>query len=55
MRTQMSEFAQGKKESLRQAWGRFCALKRRCPAYGFRENELLDIFYNGLTEGLDHI
>ena len=46
----MSAFAQNEKESLPQAWGRFCALKRRCPAHGFRENELLDIFYNRLTE-----
>ena len=44
----MSAFAQNEKESLPQAWGRFCALKRRCPAHGFKENELLDIFYNEL-------
>ena len=50
LRTQMSDFAQDKSESLPQAWGRFCALKRRCPAHGFKENDLLDIFYNGLTE-----
>jgi hypothetical protein len=26
-------------------------MTRRCPAHGFKANELLDIFYNGLTEG----
>jgi hypothetical protein len=46
----MSNFAQSEKESLSQAWGRFCALKRRCPAHGFKENDLLDIIYNALTE-----
>jgi hypothetical protein len=26
-------------------------MTRKCPAHGFQANELLDIFYNGLTEG----
>jgi hypothetical protein len=26
-------------------------MTRNCPAHGFKANELLDIFYNGLTEG----
>jgi hypothetical protein len=26
-------------------------MTRNCPAHGFKPNELLDIFYNGLTEG----
>jgi hypothetical protein len=31
--------------------GRFSALEKKCPAHGLKENQLLDIFYNGLTEG----
>lgn len=50
MSIQISNFAQSEKESLPQAWGIFCSLKRRCLAHGFKENDLLDIFYNGLTE-----
>jgi hypothetical protein len=26
-------------------------MTRNCPAHGFKANELIDIFYNGLTEG----
>jgi hypothetical protein len=26
-------------------------MTRKCPAHGFKANELLDIFYNGLTKG----
>jgi hypothetical protein len=26
-------------------------MTRKCPAHGFKDYELLDIFYNGLTEG----
>jgi hypothetical protein len=50
MIAEISNFAQSKEESIPQAWGRYCALERRCPAHGFKDNELLDIFYNGLTE-----
>ena len=34
---------------LPQAWGRFCALLKACPDHPIKKNELLDIFYNGLT------
>ena len=50
MKIEISNFAQNKEESIPQAWGRFCAIKKRCPAHGFKDNELLDAFYNGLTE-----
>jgi hypothetical protein len=43
-------FAQGKEEGIPQAWGRFSALGRKCPAHSLKANQLLDIFYNGLTE-----
>ena len=48
---EITNFAQGKEEGIPQAWGRYCALERNCPAHGLKENQLLDIFYNGLTEG----
>jgi len=44
------DFAQEKGEVLPGAWARFCSLIRvvfKCP---LAKNELLDIFYNGLTE-----
>jgi hypothetical protein len=44
-------FAQGKEEGIPQAWGRFSALEKKCPAHGLKDNQSLDIFYNGLTEG----
>ena len=49
-KAEMSRFAQNKKENLPQAWGRFSNMKRKCPGHGFSDHELLDIFYNGLTE-----
>ena len=50
MKIEISNFSQNKEESIPQAWGRFNAIKKRCPAHGFGHNELLDTFYNGLTE-----
>jgi hypothetical protein len=50
MIAKISNFAQSKEESIPQAWGRYCTLERRWHAHGFQDNELLDIFYNGLTE-----
>ena len=45
---EISNFKQDKKESLPQAWGRFGKMCKKCPMHGFKPNELLDIFYNGL-------
>jgi hypothetical protein len=50
MKTDICKFAQGKKETIPQAWGRFSKMTRKCPAHGLHDNELLDTFYNGLTE-----
>ena len=36
-------------EHLPKAWGRFCSLLRARPGHDIPKNELLDIFYNGLT------
>jgi hypothetical protein len=47
----ISNFSQKEGEDLPQAWGRYHDMTRNCPAHGFKANELLDIFYNGLTEG----
>lgn len=49
-KVEISKFAQNKKESLPQAWGRFSKIKRKCPGHGFSDHELLDMFYNGLTK-----
>jgi hypothetical protein len=51
MVAEISNFAQGKEEGIPRAWGRDCALERNFPAHGLKENQLLDIFYNGLTGG----
>jgi hypothetical protein len=32
-----------------ESWGRFCSLIRVLPGESLPKNELLDIFYNGLT------
>jgi 6-phosphogluconate dehydrogenase len=50
MFAEISNFTQSKEEDISQAWGRYYALERRCPAHGLKNNELLDIFYNGLTK-----
>lgn len=50
LKNEISNFSQKETEDLPQAWGRFDRLCRKCPTNGFKENETLDIFYNGLTE-----
>ena len=37
-------------ESLPQAWGRLLQLLNALPDYPLKKNEILDIFYNGLTD-----
>ncbi|KAI4991688.1 hypothetical protein ZWY2020_040074, partial [Hordeum vulgare] len=43
-------FAQLKEESLPQAWGRLVQLQNALPDHPLKKNEILDIFYNGLTD-----
>ena len=43
-------FVQIKEESLPQAWGRLCQLLNALPDHPLKKNEILDIFYNGLTD-----
>ena len=43
-------FVQTKEESLPQAWGRICQLLNALPNHPLKKNEILDIFYNGLTD-----
>ena len=43
-------FAQIEEESLPQAWGRLCQLLNALPDHPLMKNEILDIFYNGLTD-----
>src|SRR3954464_13969811 len=38
-------------EHLPKAWGRFCSLLKARPGHEIHKNELLDIFYAGLTDG----
>ena len=42
-------FAQVEGEKLPESWARFCSLIRALPKLSLPKNELLDIFYNGLT------
>jgi hypothetical protein len=49
MKTDICKFAQRKEESIPQAWGTFSRMTRNCPFHGLKDNELLDTFYNGLT------
>ena len=42
-------FVQTKEESLPQAWGRLCQLLNALPSHPLKKNEILGIFYNGLT------
>src|SRR3954471_24136091 len=42
-------FKQLQDESLPKAWGRYCSLIRARPGHGVPKNELIDIFYAGLT------
>ena len=37
-------------ESLPQAWGRLLQLLNALPEHPLKKNEILDIFYNGLTD-----
>jgi hypothetical protein len=43
------DFEQVKGEKLPESWARFCSLIRALPGESLPKNELLDIFYNGLT------
>ena len=43
-------FVQIKEESLPQAWGRLLRLLNALPNHPLKKNEILDIFYNGLTD-----
>ena len=43
-------FLQIKEESLPQAWGRLLRLLNALPDHPLKKNEILDIFYNGLTD-----
>jgi hypothetical protein len=43
-------FVQSKEESLPQAWGRLLQLLTALPDHPLEKNEILDIFYNGLTD-----
>jgi hypothetical protein len=43
------DFEQVKGEKLHESWARFCSLIRARPGQPLAKNELLDIFYNGLT------
>src|SRR3989337_2067159 len=42
-------FVQIEEESLPQAWGRLLQLLNALPVHPLKKNEILDIFYNGLT------
>ena len=49
-------FAQAEEESLSQAWGRLIQLLNALPDHPLEKNEILDIFYNGLTDASkDHL
>ena len=43
-------FVQIEEESLSQAWGRLLQLLNALPDHPLKKNEILDIFYNGLTD-----
>ena len=43
-------FVQIEEESLPQAWGRLLRLLNALPDHPLKKNEILDIFYNGLTD-----
>ena len=49
-------FVQIEEESLPQAWGRLLQLLNALPEHPLKKNEILDIFYNGLTDASrDHL
>ena len=43
-------FVQIEEENLPQAWGRLLQLLNALPDHALKKNEILDIFYNGLTD-----
>ena len=43
-------FVQIEEESLPQTWGRLLRLLNALPDHSHKKNEILDIFYNGLTD-----
>ena len=43
-------FKQLQDEHLPKAWGRYCTLLKARPGHRIPKNELIDIFYNGLTD-----
>src|SRR3954471_11756872 len=43
-------FKQLQDEHLPKAWGRYCTLIKARPGHGVPKNELVDIFYVGLTD-----
>ena len=49
-------FVQIKEESLPQAWGRLLQLLNALPNHPLKKNEILGIFYNGLSDASkDHV
>ena len=49
-------FVQIEEESLPQAWGMLLRLLNALPDHPLKKNEILDIFYNGLTDASrDHL
>ena len=49
-------FVQIEEESLPQAWGRLLRLLNALPDHPLKKSEILDIFYNGLTDASkDHL
>ena len=49
-------FVQIEEESLPQAWGRLLQLVNALPDHPLKKNEILDIFYNGLSDASrDHL
>ena len=49
-------FVQIEEESLPQAWGRILQLLNALPDHPLKKNEILDIFYNGLSDASrDHL
>lgn len=49
---EIENFAQVEEESLPQSWGRLIQLLNALPDHPLEKNEILDIFYNGLTNVL---
>ena len=49
-------FVQTEEENLPKAWGRLLKLVNALPDHPLKKNEILDIFYNGLTDASrDHL